>query len=216
MGNNNNAFENEDVVFDNDDVTFEDDEIDLSDENDISENSDSNATSRLDLEVVDSEIIDTDKLEKKYKKQRALVIAGVGVGLIILAIILCGILLGNNSSGKESNETNKPVDTKPQTGTTQVVKVSDNGGWLEFNSQIHENYTVNSADDQLKVTNIQGYLKGSQIRYVVTGEIVGLKTQVEVVMPASISEKLKIGNVFNIKYSYIISDSKILVIDVSY
>ena len=165
--------------------------------------------------------IDTEEeianARKKNLKKRTIILSGVGVGIIIIALVISGVIIGNK--GKEKIE-DVPKNTDSRTeNTTESVKgnIKENDkidSWVAFEDELNGKYEKKSDSDELVVQGIQGKINKQQIKYTVNGYLKNSNIDVEVEMSYEYAEKLKVGNTFNVNYDYIEINNKRYVVGV--
>lgn len=148
-------------------------------------------------------------------KKQSLIIIGIGVVVIVLALIIGRILLA-------PKESTKPIESQPGNVTTEVEKPSNLGGWREFNGENSIEFSETLVNSIFTVTGIKHYVQSVDIygniavKSILTGTLSGYVGTYELEIPYSKGSRLVLGSSFDVKVEVGEFDGRIVVGEIRY
>lgn len=148
-------------------------------------------------------------------KKQSLIIIGIGVVVIVLALIIGRILLA-------PKESTKPIESQPGNVTTEVEKPSNLGGWQEFNGENSIEFSETLVNSIFTVTGIKHYVQSVDIhgniavKSILTGTLSGYVGTYELEIPYSKGSRLVLGSSFDVKVEVGEFDGRIVVGEIRY
>ena len=159
------------------------------------------------------------------KKKVLVVSCIVSIVLLVIILFIWSVSRENKQVDAEVTQT-QPQQTQPQQTQPQqtqpvqkpVVQTANKEvQWVEVDPSEYLK-DVKTEQGYFTVNNIKtmamlkGSEKGNFLRAILTGNITGMQGEFELVIPVTSIEKVSVGSVINVEYSYInVKDSKIIV-----
>lgn len=149
------------------------------------------------------------------KKKVLVVSCIVSIVLLVVILFIWSVSRENKQVDTGVNQT-QPQQTQPVQKTV-VQPANKEVQWVEVDPSEYLK-DVKTEQGYFTVNNIKtmamlkGSEKGNFLRAILTGNITGMQGEFELVIPVTSVEKVSVGSVINVEYSYInVKDSKIIV-----
>ena len=175
---------------------------------------------------------DNDNDSKKSLIKTALIMAGVGIAIVIVGILLSSLL--NSAAGgidKKETKVNNEQNTEVVNPTNNVVSnntqntgSASSNGWIQFSSTTDD---IKFADDVIEstftITGIKHYVKkvsesgdNIAIKTILTGNLSGFVGTYDLELPYSKGQKLSLGTSFKVSVQYGVYGERTVIGEIKY
>lgn len=142
-------------------------------------------------------------------KKTAIKVAALGIGIIVVAFLLVGIINKVSSGAKAeitgSNNTQTTQQTTSNQSNQSQQSTATSNGWVKFTEASGLTFATNYTDATFTITDINHYVKvvdsenNVEVKTVLTGSLSGFIGTYELEVPYYKGIKLNIGNHFDVK-----------------